>query len=406
MRSPAEVSVAAEHAGLGQCAICGTPGGVRVHRTASVPVNSCLLVGSREEAVDTPRGELDIILCTVCGFVANRAFDPGLTVYSGRYEDSQAFSGTFVRYAEGLARLWVETTGLTDGTVVEIGAGRGDFSRMLLAAGAGRVVAMDPTIDLHRVGDDADGRIEWQARAFDESSGLPECSAVVMRHVLEHVPDPLGLLTNLHRELAARPEVAVLVEIPEATRIGQQAAFWDVYYEHCAYFTADSARNLFEAAGFEVDDVACAFGDQYLLIRAHASARPDETHWRAPDSEALRPWRTFADRVEQQVGQWRDDLAAATRAGRDVVLWGSGSKPTGFLAELGEAGRSVSRVVDVNPHKHGQFMLGSGLPIVGPDDLQRQPPELVVVMNALYENEIRADLVGRGIVTQVLALGG
>ena len=153
---------------------------------------------------------------------------------------------------------------------------------MLVDAGVGRVVAMDPTIDPDRVGDDADGRIEWLPRAFDESSGLPECSAVVMRHVLEHVPDPLGLLTNLHRDLARRPDVAVLVEIPDAKRIGDDAAFWDVYYEHCAYFTAESSRNLFEAAGFEVDSVVRAFGDQYLLVRARALAQPAEMHRRTP----------------------------------------------------------------------------------------------------------------------------
>ncbi len=390
----------------GRCAICGTPGGVLVHHLQSVPVNSCLLVGSREEAVNTPRGELRLVLCTVCGFVANRAFDPGLTVYSGRYEDSQAFSGTFVRYAAGLAQQWVGTAGLSRATVVEIGAGRGDFSRMLVDAGVGRVVAMDPTIDPLRVGDDLDGRIEWQPRAFDKSSGLPECSAVVMRHVLEHVPDPLGLLTDLHRELALRPQVSVLVEIPDATRIRDEAAFWDVYYEHCAYFTAHSARHLFEAAGFEVDSVMRAFGDQYLLVRAHALAQPPEIRWRTPDAEAVRPWKTFSARVEQQVERWRDDLGSDALAGRDVVLWGSGSKPTGFLAELSDAGRSVSRVVDVNPHKHGQFMLGSGLPIVGPAELEKQPPELVVVMNALYRDEITADLRSRAIMAEVRALGG
>ena len=87
MRSPAAP---------GLCVICGTPGGVPVHHLPSVPVNSCLLVGSREEAVNTPRGVLELVMCPTCGYVGNRAFDAGLTVYSGRYEDSQAFYGTFI----------------------------------------------------------------------------------------------------------------------------------------------------------------------------------------------------------------------------------------------------------------------------------------------------------------------
>ena len=49
-------------------------------------------------------------------------------------------------------------------------------------------------------------------------------------------------------------------------------------------------------------------------------------------------------------------------------------------------------MVDINPHKHGKYLAGSGHQIVGPDALVEIKPDVVVVMNPIYVEEIRADL--------------
>jgi len=42
----------------------------------------------------------------------------------------------------------------------------------------------------------------------------------------------------------------------------------------------------------------------------------------------------------------------------------------------------------VNPRKQGKFVAGSGQQIVAPDLLRDYQPDVVLVMNALYLNEI------------------
>ena len=102
---------------------------------------------TRAEAVSIARASLAVVLCRGCGAMTNRRFAEQDMAYSNRYEDSQAFSSTFLDYARALAHRWVEDWGLEGRTVLEIGAGRGDFSRLLASAGAARVLAMDPTLD-------------------------------------------------------------------------------------------------------------------------------------------------------------------------------------------------------------------------------------------------------------------
>lgn len=358
---------------------------------ASVPVHSCLVMGSRADAVSMARGALAVVLCRGCGAMSNRAFTERDMAYSARYEDSQAFSTTFVDYARSLAERWVGDWDLRGRTVLEVGAGRGDFSRLLAAAGAGHVVAMDPTVDPRRFGE-PDERVTLLAETFGSGTDLSGVGAVAMRHVLEHVDDPRALLRELRRALADRADVPVLVELPEAGRILTEGAFWDIYHEHCNYLTREVAVELFESAGFEVRATRLDYADQYLHVEALPTGRPRPM--RLPE-EQVRRLVADADRfraaARNQVDELGRTIAEHASQGR-VVLWGSGSKGTAFLHALGPTASDVDAVIDVNPHLAGKYVAGTGHPILAPATLAEDPADLVVAMNPIYLREIRADL--------------
>jgi hypothetical protein len=387
------------------CPLCVNPGGVLVHRIASLPVHSCLLMDNRREALAVHRGSLDLVLCESCGYLANRAFDESLTAYSARYEDSQAFSGTFVGYATRLAQQWIADWSLAGRTVVEIGAGRGDFSRMLAVAGAAEVISMDPTIDPARFVSD-EPRVVPLVQAFRTASDLPNCAAVVMRHVLEHIDDPVAMLTSLRAALDQHPDVPLLVEVPDALRILEEGAFWDVYYEHCAYLTAETARELFESCGFQVHRLTRAYDNQYLLIEATASGLVRPARLDVGELARLAELASgFRETVSSTLRNWTDDLARRRARDETVVVWGSGSKGTAFLIALDAAADAVERVIDINPYLEGKYVAGTGHPIVGPQDLGRAGCDLVIVMNPVYLKEIGSMVDSLSPGSEVVALG-
>ena len=71
------------------------------------------------------------------------------------------------------------------------------------------------------------------------------------------------------------------------------------------------------------------------------------------------------------------------------LVWGAGSKCVAFMSTLG-GGEEIEYVVDINPHKHGKFVPGSGHQVVPPQFLTLYQPKLVVVMNPVYRDEIAA----------------
>ncbi len=64
------------------CLSCGSGRLTSFYRIENIPVHSCLLMKSRQEAVEFPRGDLDLVFCEHCGFIQNSAFDAGVHDYS------------------------------------------------------------------------------------------------------------------------------------------------------------------------------------------------------------------------------------------------------------------------------------------------------------------------------------
>jgi hypothetical protein len=143
--------------------------------------------------------------------------------------------------------------------------------------------------------------------------------------------------------------------------------------------------------------VATSFGGQYLWVEARAtdgSAASSTAAARPPADEvevALSQAAGFADLHRKTIASWADQLADARRAGQRVALWGAGTKGVTFLSSVPGAA-DVELVVDVNPRKHGRFLPGTGQQVVGPEALAAAPPDLVLIMNPVYEDEIRRSL--------------
>jgi hypothetical protein len=74
-----------------------------------------------------------------------------------------------------------------------------------------------------------------------------------------------------------------------------------------------------------------------------------------------------------------------------------------FLSAIG-GGEAVSHVVDINPHRQGRFMVGTGHPIVGPAALREARPTTVVVMNPIYRQEVADLLAGLDLRPELLTL--
>ncbi|WP_270935657.1 class I SAM-dependent methyltransferase [Falsiroseomonas oryzae] len=396
--APATLSKVPAH----RCAACGAPGGAKLAELHSVPTNSCLMLPSAEAARAWPRGDIALFLCESCGFIANRAFAPELTEYSDRYEPSQGWSGAFRRYHRDLALRIAAAVPLAGKRVVEIGCGQGEFLHLLCSATGASGQGFDPCVDPRRadVVERRTGDVRLVPAFFDEvAAATQQADLLVCKMTLEHIP-AVGRFAALCAQVArnSAPGMRLFVQVPDSLRILREVAIEDIYYEHCCYFTEAALRGLFARHGFATDAVYADYDGQYLgLLARHVGAAPAAP---GPLAEVARLGAGFAAAHDAKLAAWRRRIAGAGR----VALWGSGSKGVAFLAALGRTADAVMQVVDINPHRQGMFMIGSGHPIVAPAALAASRPDTVVVMNRVYREEIAATLAGLGLSPRLLAL--
>lgn len=386
------------------CPACGHPGLESFHQQHGVPVHSTVVMNSRDEALRYPTGDMELGWCRSCGFISNMRFDDQLLNYAGRHEESQGFSPRFQTFATELARRWIDRYDLAGKTVLEIGCGKGHFLEVMLAEGVGRGIGIDPGCDPGRVSGPAASRIEWVQDYYSPNHGAGS-DAILCRHTLEHIHDVSGFLDTVRLSVGDRHDVAILFEVPDALRVLQEGAFWDIYYEHCSYFTVNSLAQAFRSSGFDILDLDLVYSGQYLIIEARPRAKGAAPGAPLPLEQAPsvveEAIAQFQLAFQERIAAWRERLRQARAEGKKVVIWGALSKGMSYLTALGpEAGIEV--VVDINPHLQGRYMPGTGHRVVAPEFLKQYRPDFVIVMNAVYLEEIRGMLQRLGLAPTLL----
>jgi len=389
------------------CPACSARGGESFYQVDGIPVHSVLLMRSVDEARSYTKRDLRLSACEACGFVWNAAFDPSVHEYSTRCEESQGCSPTFSKWVNGLAQRLVDEFGVRHKRVLEIGCGKGEFLAALCDAGENMGVGIDPAFIPGRLPAAQEARIEALQELYSEAHADIHADVVCCRHTLEHIAPVRVFMETIERTIREAHETLVFFELPDAGRVLRESAFWDIYYEHCSYFTPGSLARLYRRIGFSVTGIELAYADQYILAFGYPDSGPG-SHGAALANEesvadVMREVERFSRDVVAAQDRWRSDLQQRAARGESTVLWGGGSKGVSFLTTLGLADE-VAAVVDINPHKQGMFMPGTGHAVVGPADLQRIEPDCVVLMNPVYRDEISADLDRLGLAAEILVV--
>lgn len=367
------------------------------------PVQSVVTIKDKEVAQGISRKDIDLSLCINCGFIFNSSFDTSIDYYTQGYEDQQAFSPTFVSFLTAVTQRFIDKYDINNKDVIEIGCGKGDFIQLISELGNNRGIGIDPAWEPGRVkGND---RIHFIKEFYSEKHGDLGADAICCRHTLEHIHDTLGFLQTVRASIKPGRDTVLFFEVPSMLRILEEQAFWDIFYEHCSYFSPGSLAHLFRLSGFEVLDMYLEYEDQYLFIEAKpVQGSSGYVHAIEESIGMLRQSaEIFAEKVNLVLSEWRERLLYSQTMGKKVVIWGGGSKSVGFLTQFADLG-VIEHVVDINPNITGNYIPGIGIQYKNPGFLAEYKPDQVIIMNAVYTDEIRRMLQELGIDAEIMPL--
>jgi len=387
------------------CPVCHNPETIVFFQAEQLPVFCNVLWDSRTTAMAAPLARIHLAYCNGCGLIYNIAFDSKLMQYSAAYENSLHFSQHFRQWAQESAGQLVEKYQLYDKDIIEIGCGQGDFLEILQRLGNNRVLGFDPSYNSNKKTAELEKpEITIIPKTYSEQFSDYPADFICCRHVLEHIDKPLEFLKTIRSTIGQKKDCVVYFEVPNALFSLKHMGLWDIIYEHCSYFTSESLARLFLQAGFEPIDISERYEGQFLTIEArpkHYEAKPElELQWTVPNIRNL--INKFQNVYTQKLNSWQNTLSELENKNRCTVIWGAGSKGVTFVNTLNVSYKQIEYIVDINPRKHGKFVPGTGQRIVGPEFLRQYHPQTTIIMNPIYQSEIKAIIKDLGLTTNFL----
>jgi SAM-dependent methyltransferase len=322
---------------------------------------------TKQAARNSSTGDIILVRDRETGLIFNAAFKPELLMYDGDYQNEQAFSRVFRDHLNEVAaviNLYFERE-----TLIEVGCGKGYFLEHLIQKGFS-VTGFDPTYE---------GCNPHVVKAYFEPGTTLSSDGIIMRHVLEHVRDPLAFLKSIRDANGGKGKI--YIEVPCFDWIMKNNAWFDIFYEHVNYFRASDFLRIFG----KVLDIGHVFNGQYLYVVADLATIQDPLLEANDDVSFPNNFLVSVDRYVKKIRKVRINQTSP------IVVWGGASKGVIFALFMERRGVVIDFVIDINPAKQGKYIAGTGYVVSSPKEALSQISgnAVVFVMNANYLTEIQ-----------------
>ena len=359
-----------------RCPVCETHDIDPVIYLGRMPLSVLDLQDNAKDSIAGKKYKIDIKTCRQCGHVFNAGYDPsfcqpessGCTMYNA----GRPWTSHMAEVAAAIKNCQAPQA-----KIVEIGAGNGEFAKLFMECYPDTdYVAFEPTADAEV----CDKIVPTWKRYFHMATDLKshEPDLLLMRHVLEHYPNPHSFLNDLAAFCRwHRPEVWLAIEVPHVQNALNATRIEDWVYEHPHHFTQNSLTTLLTRSGWHCG-VRTMYNNEVLLAVCCLASRAPSMQW---DQEF--------EEMKLNLLETREKLREEhfNRPG-SVVLWGGAGKSATLINMLD----LPLPVVDSDERKWGMYVPGTGQVISAPALLDHLKPDWTIVTTAWRVQDIAEEI--------------
>jgi len=384
------------------CRHCKTPlSTVFVDLDRSPPSNAYVKDLNRAEA-SMP---LRVLVCETCWLVQTEDFATADELFEDDYAYFSSYSQSWLEHSEAYVKAMIERFGLgPESCVVEVAANDGYLLQYVKEASV-PCYGIEPTASTaaaaRKKGIDIVEDFFGVELGKQMSNEGRQADLTVANNVLAHVPDINDFVGGFAQIL--KPNGVSTFEFPHLKLLVDQGLFDTVYHEHYSYLSLIAVDTIFSANGltvFDVDHISTHGGSLRVFAQRtdsgqhHISERV--TSALTTEAKAGVATRAYYEGFQPRVNKIRSDLLAFLAKARadekSVAAYGAAAKGNTLLNYSKVTAEDIDFVVDANPHKQGQFLPGSHIPIVDDSVLMVAKPDYVLVLPWNLMDEISNQL--------------
>ncbi|HYZ34595.1 MAG TPA: class I SAM-dependent methyltransferase [Crenalkalicoccus sp.] len=385
------------------CRGCGSASLAPVFDLGLMPLSDGF---SASAAEPDPRYPLEVLVCEECGLAQLRHTVAPEVLFADDYPYFSSFTQTVVDNARANVAAAVARFRPPPGAlVVELASNDGYLLKHVGAHGLAALgidPARGPVEAARAAGIETVHAFFTEALAERLAAEGRQAALLFGNNVLAHVAETRDFVRGIGRLLA--PDGTAIIEAPYLGDLLDHAEFDTIYHEHLCYFSATALAALFAGQGLVLHDVERIpiHGGSLRMFVRHAGAGTTPRLEALLAEEAARglakpaAFRALAERVAGIGVALRDLLAALRAEGRRIAAYGAAAKGTILLNHFGIGPRELLWVADRNTHKHGLHVPGVKLPIVPPERIAADRPDVLLILPWNHAEEIMRQLAGSG----------
>lgn len=386
-----------------KCRHCGNASFIPFADLQTAPPSNSMLT---REQLHEPEVHYPLIaeVCDHCFLAQIEEFKPAGEIFGSDYAYFSSVSQTWLDHAERFAAMATERFELDERSrVLEIASNDGYLLQYFQQRKI-PVLGIEPTANTAAAAT-AKGIptiVDFFGHQFAQERIDARADLIVGNNVFAHVPDINDFSAGLKAALG--PTGVISLEFPHLLRLVEQAQFDTIYHEHFSYLSLWTAQRILGKAGLKVFNVEqlATHGGSLRLFAAHAE---DVTKARSPNVDAVLAeeesaglrGRAIYENFQHRIDRIRDEFLAflleQRAAGAMVAGYGAAAKANTLLNYCGVRGEDLIRfVADLSPHKQGRYLPGSHIPVVSPELIEVERPDIIVIFPWNLRDEILRQL--------------
>lgn len=220
---------------------------------------------------------------------------------------------------------------------------------------------------------------------------------LIGNNVLAHVPDINDFVSGMKAFL--NTEGVITMEFPHLLRLVERNQFDTIYHEHFSYLSFTTVQKIFKYHGlalFDVEELPTHGGS----LRIYAKHREDvskQVSSRVADLLSLEEsagmsslsfYSDFESKVRNTKRRILEFLIDAKNNNKTIAGYGAPGKGNTLLNYCGIRMDFIDYTVDRNPHKQGNFLPGTLIPIYSPEKIRETKPDYVFILPWNLKDEI------------------
>ncbi len=348
---------------------------------------------------------LHAYVCHECFLVQVPQYVQREEIFDGDYAYFSSFSDTWLKHAADYTQKMVTRFGFNEKSrVVEVASNDGYLLQYFVQRGI-PCLGIEPTANTAAAAEKRGVKslVKFFGRetAREVRRDFGPTDLLLGNNVLAHVPDINDFVAGMKILLADKG--VVTVEFPVLSKLIENNYFDTIYHEHFSYLSFTTVEKIFAHHGltlFDVDVLQTHGGSIRIYARHDAdttkpvteNVRAIKQREKAAGHYELSYYADFGEKVRESKRKILSFLIEVKRDGKTVAAYGAPGKGNTLLNYCGVRSDFIDYTVDRNPHKQGNYLPGTRIPILSPDVIQDRKPDYVFILVWNLKDEVMKQL--------------